>query len=479
MKNFLLVLTTLLLVDCTSDIESDEKEILVSTESDSLKVNYSIDTTNSTALEKDSFPDSLDTKPIKSIQTNPQSIVKSVQVKHGLDSVYDSYSTQSQKFVVNTEQSSFIEGNKGTSIYIPQDAFGERKKVMIKLKESNSKASYLFDCLSTQTADGHQLETAGMIKIEAFDLNGNPINLAKGKELTLHFPKVGANETGFRIFNQSISKDSIVEWKENVDGIKDFYFHRLAFSVRGEIWEQGIKKDTFPYLTSYEIDFLQTTLKNLVTNRAEFLLQVSDWNDSIFSFTEINNVGNIQLLNLIKKIINHNSFRLLTNKLKPEDFPFRIYPMFSNGGIPFSNEEYKKRFIEKYGNGDEKKAKDFELRNYVLRTNQLGWINCDRFYNDPRTKVNLNILANSTNEDYMLYFKDFQSAIRAKKVNKRSVIKDIPKGAPATLLGIKYEDGKIFLGKKDLKVSTKPIEKMRFKEVSFENLNAKIKELVN
>ena len=167
------------------------------------------------------------------------------------------------------------------------------------------------------------------------------------------------------------------------------------------------------------------------------------------------------------------------NNLKPSDFPFRIYPMFSNGGIPFSNEEYKKRFIEKYGNGDEKKAKDFELRNYVLRTNQLGWINCDRFYNDPRTKVNLNILANSINEDYMLYFKEFQSAIRAKKVNKRSVIKEIPKGAQATLLGIKYEDGKIFLGKKDLKVSTKPIEKIRFKEVSFENLSDKIEELVN
>lgn len=250
MKNFLLVLITALLVGCSSEIESDKKELLLTTESDSLKVHCSKDTANFTDLEKDSFPDSLKTKPIKSIDTKPQSIVKSVQVKHGLDSVYDSFSTKSQKFVVNTEESSFIRGNKGTSIYIPQDAFGESKKVVIKLKESNSKPSYLFDCLSTQTADGHQLETAGMIKIEAFDLNGTPINLAEGKELTIHFPKVEGNDNGFRIFNQSVNKDSVVEWKENVNGIKDFYYRSITLNPRGELWEYRFKKDTFPYLSS-------------------------------------------------------------------------------------------------------------------------------------------------------------------------------------------------------------------------------------
>lgn len=477
MKNLLLLFTVILLFNCTTEQKQENARAFDELEPDSAKTT-SFDTiiqeVNNTEV---SITDTIAKTLKPSLKKARKKSANTIKI-HGLDSVYAVLATKPEKFIINTEESSFIEGKKGTTIFFPKNAFGDRKKVIIKLKESKSKASYLFDCLSTQTMDGHQLETAGMIKIEAFDLNNQPIDLDKGKNLTIHFPKSTQNKDGFRIFNQSINKDSVVEWNENVDGIKDFYYRSMALNPRGEIWEFRFKKDTFPYLASKEKIYLQKILKDAVTNKIEFLLEVTGRNDSLFNFSERNNIGDNAFLMILKKVINHQTSPYI-NKLKPSDFPLKIYPMFSNGGIPFSNEEYKKKFIEKYGNGSEKKAQEFELRNYVLRTNQLGWINCDRFNNDDRPKVNINILANSTNEDYMLYFENFQSAIRAKKVNKRSVIKNIPKGARAILLGIKYENGKIFLGKKDLKVSTKPIEKIRFKEVAFENLSNRIQQLLN
>ena len=193
MKNLLLLFTVILLFNCTTEQKQENARAFDELEPDSAKTT-SFDTiiqeVNNTEV---SITDTIAKTLKPSLKKARKKSANTIKI-HGLDSVYAVLATKPEKFIINTEESSFIEGKKGTTIFFPKNAFGDRKKVIIKLKESKSKASYLFDCLSTQTMDGHQLETAGMIKIEAFDLNNQPIDLDKGKNLTIHFPKSTQNK---------------------------------------------------------------------------------------------------------------------------------------------------------------------------------------------------------------------------------------------------------------------------------------------
>ena len=42
---------------------------------------------------------------------------------------------------------------------------------------------------------------------------------------------------------------------------------------------------------------------------------------------------------------------------------------------------------------------------YSLASESLGWINCDRFINNPNKRINMNIIAKSKNEKFMFLFK--------------------------------------------------------------------------
>ena len=118
-------------------------------------------------------------------------------IKRGLDSLFQVLSTKPQSFTLNTEESNFIEGKKGTLIYFPKDAFGNIKNVKVSLKESYSRSAYFFDCLSTQTTNGENLETAGMIEVKAYSLDNNELKLVKGKSIKIHFPTKGKKKKVF------------------------------------------------------------------------------------------------------------------------------------------------------------------------------------------------------------------------------------------------------------------------------------------
>ena len=155
----------------------------------------------------------------------------------------------------------------------------------------------------------------------------------------------------------------------------------------------------------------------------------------------------------------------------------RVYFEFSNPDDTLFNLDYNKIFEIYLKKKDEKKINDWELQRYILNSNKLGWINCDRFYKDQRQKVNLNINNVNKNETFMLYLKEANAAIRTVKGINTAVIKNLPKGALGTLLGIKLMDGKVYVGKKNIKVSSKPIKEFKYEEIAIKNLENEINKL--
>ena len=136
-------------------------------------------------------------------------------------------------------------------MFIPKSAFGEITNVQLQLKESYSKDSYFFNCLSTQTTKNQVLTTAGMVKIEAF-INGKEVQLQNGKEITIHFPKKDPEDKGYRLFNESLNSDSITEWDENIDGQKDFYYSELTHFFERDLISRRFRDVEMDYLTREE-----------------------------------------------------------------------------------------------------------------------------------------------------------------------------------------------------------------------------------
>ena len=48
-------------------------------------------------------------------------------------------------FTINSSEDNLIQGKEGTQVLIPKNTFNYDEEVTLKLKESYSKSSYLFD----------------------------------------------------------------------------------------------------------------------------------------------------------------------------------------------------------------------------------------------------------------------------------------------------------------------------------------------
>lgn len=381
-----------------------------------------------------------------------------------------------QSFKIKNE-STFIEGKFGTKIFIPKNAFKNYEDLVIELKEVYTPSSILFQNLSTQTPDGKIIETAGMINIRAVS-DGKEVELIKGKKLVIHFPKGSSKYNDYMLFNgESNKEDSLVKWTSDADATKDYYLSRLTLSNDGSLAIYG-QNDSLKFLSRKEYQTLQRFLKR--TLRKEFIYKFEFDKDNTYKLINSDFDNDTVMLKIYTKILEETGidkskqiFKKSNNNL------FRSYLFFSNDDPMKSYEEYYKKFVSTYGEGSKEKASSLELKYFVFSTTNLNWINCDRFLKDEREKTTMFITYSESNYDFMLYFKNSNVTIKADFDQTKYSIKGIPKKSEAILIALKYQDGKIYLANKPLKVNSKPIHNLSFKEVGVEDVKKEIDQIVN
>ncbi|MBP7408913.1 MAG: OmpA family protein [Flavobacteriales bacterium] len=91
-----------------------------------------------------------------------------------------------------------------------------------------------------------------------------------------------------------------------------------------------------------------------------------------------------------------------------------------------------------------------DLGTYVFAASQLGWINCDRFYEVPASqKYDLIVHdADTTQKNVYLVYTGINSMMRLQKRSDGSYAQDgVPRNQPATVVAYKVENGKAYLCK--------------------------------
>ena len=233
-------------------------------------------------------------------------------------------------------------------------------------------------------------------------------------------------------------------------------------------------QNNLDYLSAKEVEILQRRMD--VRFNTEFFMRTNKMVDSLMTFKRDGYEDDLEFYNILRKVSDNlkGKHTKLLPKLKENA---RVYFEFRDKNDTLSQKDYTERFEAFYGNRKDVKMDEWELQRYILSSNKLGWINCDRFYNDPRRKVQVNIVSKSKDETFMLYLKEANAAVRSIQTGKYSRFKGMPYEALGTIIGIKYENGKVYVAKKNIKVSSKPIENFRYKEVALTDLKDEINSL--
>lgn len=108
------------------------------------------------------------------------------------------------------------------------------------------------------------------------------------------------------------------------------------------------------------------------------------------------------------------------------------------------------------------------LDSYLLSSGSLGWINCDRFYDDPTEKMEIIVSVDTAlNPSVRLVFKNIQSVMSGySDENGKIHFEGIPQGSEVSLVAYSIVDNKPYMAMKNIAVTTNSEEKMLLTETS-------------
>jgi hypothetical protein len=107
---------------------------------------------------------------------------------------------------------------------------------------------------------------------------------------------------------------------------------------------------------------------------------------------------------------------------------------------------------------------------------QLGWINCDHFYNSPQdsdVEFELPITLNDPVIRYFLIYRSFNGLINGeleKGKNSKYLLSKLPEDEPVTLIAFTKSNGQLFQCREEFVTQKDKTVQLNFKNISPEEL---------
>jgi hypothetical protein len=330
------------------------------------------------------------------------------------------FEERSQTFQVSVDEKyAQVKGKQGTIISInPADLIAENgrqigKTIEIELKELTNQEQLLR--ASAQTTSNGQILVSGGAYFINITSNGQHLKLKEGKSLLVEFPKITSN------------KMSLFYGKR--DTLEQLNWQQTKQKFESKTKQSYARPMPIPWKSIIENDQLLQ----------KYLFQLRD--SSLLSSEEIRRI-----------------------KMRIKDRQAFIYK--NNIG----DTSLTKLVIE-----EQKKnaAIDYELYK-AIEVKQLGWINCDRFYDFPN-KTNLQYAFSDKDSvvsaNVFLVFKDINSVMKCsyfsfenKKYN--SVFQNIPVAAKTQIIAFSIKNNKIYTFKSDLTIKANDSVQLTLKETN-------------
>ncbi|MFN0033582.1 MAG: OmpA family protein [Saprospiraceae bacterium] len=195
-----------------------------------------------------------------------------------------------------------------------------------------------------------------------------------------------------------------------------------------------------------------------------------------------NNVGNLFQTIIGTKVIDsykgYQGLSLSVSQSLPADSTSRVMSrMLAETGIKKISDSLQNELKEKtLLTSKSPEQRDYALKNYVATVSQLGWINCDRFYNDPAERMQ--VVVNET-EDATLYAvcKDINAMLPFYRNGDGTyAAAGLPKGKKIIVVAIKIKDGMPQYAQHNIQVGG-TVPSMAYRSMPLRDLKEELKKL--
>ena len=429
-------------------------------------------------------------------------IVQAVERKEIPDiaDLYRNLGTPPQTFCIDNTRDTVLRCSKGTVIYIKANSFSadthfDSHCIFFMVKENFSRSDMLLADLTT-ISNGEMIESRGMTYTEAVDYKGNKLALQNGKELLIVIP-VDSTIRGAGIFEGNSGHDDVMNWAINNNSILAS-FTLAELDVCGN-WIGGRRKKTidcprckfficrirrvgkaFGGIVNY-----QQRLENKGLRQCQRELRsLKDSNVTIISRdpTVIETRPQIDptlvpkcrdLENLFSKYGVTNMKDLIKAINRPLLDSFKVTTMEQ---LEDTLRKVNTRNIELAYMNRNISFDDFKY--YVYNSSRLGWSNVDCFSKYPRSSlITMSVnLRPEKNVACKLVFSGKRILMPATMEDTRYTFRGVPKGENATLVAIKYEDGKPYLATKEITISNKSFD-LDFRVLTLDELKAELNKM--
>lgn len=457
-----------------------------------------------------------------------------------LASFQEQVAVASESFTISNNRDNTINCKKGTNIFIPANTFYSggsliNGEVTFSVTEYYTLGEMAAAKLNT-TSGGRILKSGGMLFIQAV-YNDHEVDENLRNRLTVNMPAVKEFDPKMQLFlpannNAYPTRVDLNAWKsEGANASNTFEWmpagqiqsassiseqpKRASVPVSGPDTVSRNRPILIPRSLEFDLPPVRISTINLVqpykiiekTNTLVFLADYLDKKeeDSIIARLQRRHPGfNIKLRSAFvgsKQFITQTEDRLpqYISSLRDSTWMPFMYA-YKNGfakpadsarynnwlerqrqqdTIRYISLDYTKKAIERKENFD-RGIKVLENR-YNFSISKLGWINCDRFYDDPREKAPLYIKLDAVVSDYTVHvvFPRINSISGMMSFEPGNLIRfmDFPLNEPIYIVAVGVRKGKIVTGFKETKVTKEPVTGILFEETGAEAFKQKLSQM--
>lgn len=454
---------------------------------------------------------------LKESTTKTSFAVVQAETTVSLSDIYKHFDKKPQIFSIQANRDTTIICKEGTTIKIDANSFVVEKtgseiagNIQIAVKEFYKMSDIILSNITTTSGD-KILETGGMIHISASADNENCM-IKPGNNIEIGFPYSNKKEYMDLFYGEQTNNR--IDWKlAKKDDVQDVLF--IVDSEPEQEKQVFFIVEDMPEFPGGE-KALQQYLEQNVTYPYSALKDKKEGKVNVtFVIDKKGNIRNISVAKSLDKKLDKVAVYAVSNlprwkpgrqRGRPVNVSYTIPVNFSIKKGELTPEEIRRSMeLEEtlkdfkydidannfYANNKEfddleKKVKGdnfqgitaSEVNQYLFSSTQLGWINCDRFYQTNGAITNYSIFIEEPEKTIVnLIFHRFKAILPGTIESNRITFKRVPLGEKVTIVALKTIGGKIFLAVKETEISEKVETELDFQQVTLKLLKKEMEKL--
>ena len=420
-------------------------------------------------------------RPSKYPSTRSMAPKKRANPVPGTEAFRDHFDQKGQQFWVDPPHDTTLRCNEGTLLHFPAHAFGSssgeqvREKVKVTVKEYYENADILMAGLGTKSKE-RVLETGGMIHVEA-EADGKACELRDGKSMKVEFPRK-KGQKDMKLFSGERKMDGRMNWE--VESGADL---NRTYS------EEGLEqKAMFPGGDTAKTLYIMEHTEYPASAQAQGKEGVVRIRVKIERSGELQNP---ELIDRANPSLNRAAFSMVKGmpswipaqkdgqRVKSRDtievkFQLSEAMKEEEAEEPMSAEEFENKME---GDGKIAEASTGEISNYLFSSTQMGWLNCDRFLDQLRTKEYVVKLKEKPEKsDVKLFLHEQRSFLKAGLQEEDHVFEQVPRNAEISVVVIQAASDGYKMAVKATNTRNENPE-LSFDQVTLKGLKSEMKRL--